>query len=181
MSVVCTAILPTASADYCSPNVHFGQIERIFFTRPGDGLTDVSSLSEWNTRLDQDDALPSPPTLAKIRYLYVIGDLPEADQTEIEISGKRKVYNVPEHTINFSVDDTDDTNLALALAVQQNGVGIFQTWFLAGGRLYGGNDGIETNMKINLVIPESKDEVQKLVGTMTWEGYVPQAVDSPFS
>lgn len=178
---VCNATLPSAHADYCDPQAFFGQIERILFTRDdaGDDLSAVSAVA-INARLDNTGALPSLGTPAPIRYLHVIGDMPEPEQAEVDISMGRKVYGTPKHTINFEVDDTGDVNHTLARAIQTAGAAQYKCWIITrGGRFYGGTTGFPATMKLNVTIPQSKDEIQKIVGTLVYEGVIPEVVASP--
>lgn len=178
---VCSTVLPAVNADLCAPGVHYGQINQLYFTRLGDGLTDWSSLSEWNGRLDQDDALPALPTKAKIRTLYGIGSLAEPEQPVIEISRNRKVYGTPKFSITFEVEDTGDTNWNTFMRGLPVGGQVYSVWFGSESRLFGGDDGIEATVVANPIIPQSKDELKKIAVKVSWEGTIPEAQDNILS
>ena len=99
MPVVCTTTLPAVRADYCTKGTAFGQINTIYYTRVGDGLTDWSSAVEWNNRLDNTTAAPSSGDYP-IRYLNVIGSLTQPEQNQVDISLDRVAYSSPEFTLN---------------------------------------------------------------------------------
>lgn len=171
--MACTTALPALTVSYCTPTVNYGQIRRIFFTRLGDDMTDWTDDEEWGTRLDNSTALPSPPTLAGIRYLNVIGSLPEPEIPELEISLGRKVYNIPRWTLSARVDETSTNNIAFARTVQAAGAAIYAVWYETADKMYGGNSGLTASLKIAKVIPESKDELEYLQVTITFEGAEP--------
>jgi hypothetical protein len=177
---VCTAILPVAKFDICAPETHFGQIKKLYLSRPGDDLTNWSSLTEWNTRLSNTTALPAPGTDAPIRFFHVVGSIAEPEVTEIETELGRKVYSKPKWTLTFNTSELFDENIAFATTLQQNAGAQFALWFETQDKLFGGNTGIQVSLKLNLTIPESRTELMKLTGTATWEGYIPEQEDTPF-
>jgi len=166
----CVVTLPSANADVCAPNAHFGRIDAILFTRWGDSLTDWTDDTEWDTRISNTTALPSPGTLAPIRYLFGIGELPLPETSEQEISLSRVVTNDPVHTLTFNCDDTGDTNAAM-LASLQNKNYTYALWFLADEQMYGGNTGFKASMRFNgRLIPGSRTEIQSINVTGKWTG-----------
>lgn len=180
---VCSTVLPVASADLCSPNTHYGQISMLLFTRNGDGLTDWTDDTEWAGRIDNAStgatALPAAPSLADIRQLFGIGSLDAPDRPEIEISRRRKVFGDPEFSMTFQVDDTGDVNWNDLMLGLPSGGQVYSVWFGTEERLFGGNTGITATMTANPLIPESKDELMKIVITITWTGTIPEVADNP--
>ena len=176
--------MPVASADLCAPNTHYGQISMLMFTRNGDGLTDVTDDTEWATRIDNDstgtDALPVSGD-ADIRQLYGIGSLSAPDRPEVEISRKRKVYGEPEFTLTFAVDDTGDVNWNDFMGGLPTGGQVYSVWFGTEDRIFGGNDGITATVIANPEIPESAEELQKIILTVTWKGTIPEVANNPLT
>lgn len=172
------AVLIPVIAEYCDPEIHLGQIQKILFTKPGSGLTDATSLVEWNTRLSNTAAATTDP--APVRYLNVIGQMPKPEVSEKVISLDRTVLLKQTNSVTFRVDETDIENVNLARAIQGVAVAKYQVWLQTDDRLIGGDDGIEAEMKLYLVIPESLDDVQYLEGTLRWFGAQAEVTASPF-
>lgn len=177
--------MPVASADLCAPNTHYGQISMLMFTRNGDGLTNVTNDAEWATRIDNAStgltALPNSPSKADIRQLYGIGSLTAPDRPEVEISRKRKVYGEPDFTLTFAVDDTSDTNWNNFMGGLPTGGQVYSVWFGTEDRIFGGNDGITATIIANPEIPESAEELQKIILTVTWKGTIPEVANNPLT
>lgn len=154
------------------------------FTRNGDGLTDFASDTEWATRINNastgTDALPVSGD-ADIRQLYGIGSLSAPDRPEVEISRKRKVYGEPEFTLTFAVDDTGDVNWNDFMGGLPTGGQVYSVWFGTEDRIFGGNDGITATVIANPEIPESAEELQKIILTVTWKGTIPEVADNPLT
>lgn len=155
----------------------------LLFTRNGDGLTDWTDDTEWAGRIDNAStgatALPAAPSLADIRQLFGIGSLDAPDRPEIEISRRRKVFGDPEFSMTFQVDDTGDVNWNDLMLGLPSGGQVYSVWFGTEERLFGGNTGITATMTANPLIPESKDELMKIVITITWTGTIPEVADNP--
>jgi hypothetical protein len=151
----------------------------ILFTRLGDDLTDVTDTAEWDTRISNTTALPSPPTLAPVRYLYGIGELPLPERTEVTLSLGRKTYTPSKHTITFNVDDTGTTNATFLNTIQETPQ-TYAAWFVVDGQLYGGDGGIQTSFTANgRLIPVSNEEVQTINIIMSFEGALPIPITAP--
>ena len=176
-----TTTLPVVEFDDCTPEIHFGQIGKLYLTRntSADVLVDASDDAEWTTRIDNDAVIPGSGA-APIRELTVIGSLPKPTTTETKISGGRKVNSTPENTLTFVVDETNLANMAAARTYQGAGTVTQKCWFLAGGLLFGGDSGFEAQITLYYTIPESETDVQKLEGTLTWTAVQPEVMASPF-
>ena len=180
---VCTVSLPAFSADYCSPNVKQGRIDRIFWTRYGtaDVLTDSTDASEWTTRLSNSTSLPGSGSAAPIRYAYVTGGWPQAEAATIDISLGRKVTGTPKHTLNLRIDDVSATNLTYVQTLA-NVTTRYRVWIESDGHLFGGDDGIAADLTFgNPVIPESNDELWYIPLQVTFEGALPTSHTSPIT
>ena len=175
----CTTVdIPAVVADFCAPNINFGEIDKIYFTNDGAPLTDWNDLAEWNTRLDNADVTADN---TKIRCLHVIGDKPAPERSEIEFSQGRKAYTEADHSINIRVDETGDENYALVQWLEENAGQQLRIWYQAGKYLYGGNTGILALLTLDDIIPESDDELNTFNGTVSWEGKHPDRIVNPMA
>lgn len=169
---ICTTTLPAANADLCDFNLQFGRIDAVLWTRneATDALTDSASAVEWGTRISNSAALTASGTAAPIRYLYVQGEWPLPERTEIEVSNGRTAYTTPKHSLTLSVDDVGDTNSAL-LAAEQGTTKRRKVWLIADGQLHGGDDGYEMDMTfMGKIIPGAKTEKQTIAIQLKYEG-----------
>ena len=180
--MACTsAVLPALEFDECAPEIRYGEIGTIYFTRAtaADVLTDATDDAEWTTRISNTAAIPGSGA-APIRQLTVIGQMPKPTRTETKISGGRKVNSAAERTITFKVDELSLDNLAAAAAVDAAGAVTWKTWFVAGGLLWGGNNGFNAQITLDPIIPEGSTEIMYIEGTLTWTGTQPETIVSPF-
>jgi hypothetical protein len=163
----CTGALGEVSFNECAPEVHFGEIEKIYLwtdstTPPFATQAAYDSLAEWSAHLDNSGA-----AVDDIRYLTVIGEMPEPEQTETPISGDRTVVGYKKFTVNFEIDETNNINYAFILDSECNGK--FKANFeTADNMIYGGYQGLDVSIKLNQVIPKTRQEVVKIIGKMTW-------------
>jgi hypothetical protein len=167
----CSGALETVSFNECAPEVHFGEITKIYLWIEGPVFaTDApfisqaqyDSIAHWNLHLDNTGT-----DLSDIRYLTVIGEMPEPEQTETPISGDRTVVGYKKFTVNFEIDETNDINYQFIWATECNGKykANFET---ADGIVYGGYLGLDVSVRMNQPIPKSRQEVVKITGKMTW-------------
>lgn len=174
--------MPVVKADLCDPGIHYGEISMLMFTRLGDGLTDWTDDTEWATRINNtatgSTALPSSPTVAKIRQLFGIGSLAKPARSEIKLPRGTKAYTTPKYTFTFNVTDTDDENMAFVSALPVGGQ-VFSGWFGTEERLFGGNDGIEMTLIADPNIPDNTDDIMRIEITLTFEGVFPEVIDNP--
>lgn len=160
----CESSLPAVDFNLCAPEVHYGEIAKIYVARAdADDFSAVDIITEWTARLSQTDTGDD-----NIRELTVIGELTEPEQTEVPISGDRIVIGFKSFTIDFEIDETNDTNYYFLLNYEcdmQNKI-----WFeTADGMLYGGNTGILGSLKLNNIIPRDRTEISKFMGTFKWK------------
>jgi len=170
----CTNYLPQVDFSYCDPEVEFGEIERIYITGLGHGLSDWTDAAEWATRLDnstEDDD-------SKIRTLYVAGDQPPAESNEAEISLCRVVYSEKDFTINFDIDEVNITNND-AMRLLECG-GQFTLWYATPEYMYGGTDGIMARVNMNNNITRGCGELNLISGTVKWQHkHHPEKIANP--
>jgi hypothetical protein len=180
MAVNCSdPILPVVAYDYCDPEILFGEISMIRWTRPGDSLTDVTDLAEWEGRISNSAAIPVSG-LWPIRELPVSAEMGEPDVTESEISGGRKVYSTPKYKIPFESTDFNTANLAFVRAMQAKPGTTVALWFESPGLIWGGDNGVTANVKITAVIPKSRTELCTIKGEFSFEQVLPESAASPF-
>jgi hypothetical protein len=163
MSDLCTAQLPKPKADVCDPQVNFGQFRKLYLAKPGNPFEDIEDLQEWADRLsnssNDEDA---------VRFLHIIGDKPEAEDSEIQISLGRVISGPMNHTINFEIDETNDDNYAWMRAYQGGGREVLAWVESESGNIFGGNSGIRASLKVKYVVPRESTEVEKIIGTLKW-------------
>lgn len=160
----CESALPVVKFDDCSPTIVLSEIQTIFLAKnSATAFTDVESPTEWATRLSMtatdEDA---------IRPLTVIADKPACTPVVKELSNGRKKVIRLDQTLNVEIDDVTDENYNF-MRVSQCG-GQYKMWHkTAGGKIYGGNEGIsDAFLQLNEVLGRGKDEIEKIQGTVTW-------------
>lgn len=163
MADLCSTQLPKPSADTCNPQVNFGQYQKLYITKPGNPFTEIEDLTEWTDRLsndsDDDDA---------IRTVHIIGEKPEAENTETEISLGRIVAGPMNHTVNFEIDETNDTNYEWMRSYQGGGKEVL-CWLEGQVNVFGGSAGIRASLSVKYVTPRESTEVEKIIGTLKWK------------
>lgn len=181
---VCTTVMPVVHADLCDPQVHFGEISMLLFTRQGDGLTDWTSASEWNGRIDNAatgvTALPTPPSLAKIRQLFGLGSLAAPERTEIRLPRRTKTFTTPKYTMSFRVTDTGNDNMAFVKDLPVGGQ-VYTGWFGTEERLFGGDAGMTITLTADPNIPENIEELMVIQVTVVFESTFPETIDNPLA
>lgn len=160
--------------DECAPEVHEGQIAKIYRTNVGNPLVDWTDPLEWAARLDDTAA-----SADAILTFHVIGDKPAPTSTPIDISLGRKALGKKEHVINYAVDETNDTNHEFLRTNECGGNALF--WYeTLEGLLFGGTEGIEATMFMDMVIPESDTELITFSGTIEWKAkFTEERIVSP--
>lgn len=155
--------LPAVSFSDCNPDVNQSEIEDIFIaSADADDHPDWTDPAEWATLLSQT----LTATGNEIRRLSVIGDKPAATAISVQAAKRKTIRIDATHVINFEIDDVSTENYAATLAMQA-GV-LMKVWYKTrGGFLFGGNTGIVATVDINPVLGRG-DEIEKLVGTISW-------------
>ena len=157
--------LPAVAFDTCAPELHWGEVTKLYVAAAdADDFANVEDVTEWNTRLDQS----AVATGDEIRELTVIAELPEPEQTETPVSGDRTAVGFKNFTLNFDIDETNDTNYNFLLTLECNLS--FKIWYeTSDGMLYGGNEGIPATLRANQIIPKERTEHVKFVGVARWK------------
>lgn len=163
----CTGVLESVSFNDCAPEVHFGEIAKLYLwvdsaTPPFASQAEFDNPAHWATHLNQAGV-----AIDDIREFTVIGEMPEPEQTETPISGDRTVIGYKKFTLNLEIDETNETNYNFLLASECNGKykAVFET---ADGIMYGGYLGLDVSIKMNQVIPRTRQEVVKIMVKVTW-------------
>lgn len=171
----CETALPEVKFSKCSPNIVLSEIVRIFVgkqtTQPFKNWKDAS---EWTQRLSE-----TANTANAIRPLTVIADKPAGSPVVKEISNGRKYNLRKDFTVNIEIDDVSPENYEFMRVTQCGGE--YKLWFeTAGGRIYGGNEGIDASLVLDNVLGRGKDEIEKITGTASWsDKFSPEMALSP--
>jgi len=163
----CTGVLESVSFNECAPEVHFGEIAKLYLwvdsaTPPFASQAEYDSAAHWATHLDE-----SGTDIDDIREFIVIGEQPEPEQTETFISGDRSVWGYKKFTLNLDIDETNETNYSFLLASECNG-SYKANYETADGLLYGGYLGLDVSVKMNQVIPRERSAVAKIMVSVIW-------------
>jgi hypothetical protein len=174
MSVIHLPVCPTTCAgtlgsinfDDCAPEVHFGEIARLYLAAldetPFANQANFDSPVYWATKLSE-----TAITAGAIREFTVIGEMPEPGQTDIPISGDRIVQGFKMFVLNLEIDETNETNYNFLLLSECGGK--YKAWFeTADGIIYGGWQGLEVSVKMNQVIPKTRQEIVKILVKVSW-------------
>ena len=173
----CETELPEVKFSKCSPTIVLSEIVRIFLGKQStEPFTDWKSATEWTTRLSENGT-----TANAIRPLTVIADKPAGSPVVKEISNGRKYNLRKDFTINIEIDDVSKENYEFMRVTQCGGE--YKLWFeTAGGRLYGGNEGIDASLVLDNVLGRGKDEIEKITGTASWDDkFSPEMCVSPIA
>ena len=166
------AQLPSVDFDDCSPELNESEIEWIFVAKSdADDFADIEDATEWTTRITQTAGDPAPDPDNSIRALRVIGDKPAPEIQTREVSGGRTLQTSKNHTLNVEVDETNATNYEFARNTGCNPT--YKLWYLTrAGKVYGGICGLSANMVLNLIQNRGNGEIEKYIGTVTWQDKV---------
>lgn len=173
----CDADLPVVSFDKCNPEIHLSEIRRIFVAKlTAASFTNVALAAEWVTRLSETSVANDDV----IRPMTVIADKPAPTPTVKEISGGRKITINKNHIVNITIDETSAINHDMVRALECGGE--FKIWYeTAGGLLFGGNDGIECSISLDMVLARG-DEHMVYNGTCEWKSkFTEEYVISPIA
>jgi len=179
---------PIAYPEYseCAPETNVGEIIRLFVAPldsdsghdGGPCFEDVGDLPEWINRLYDEDDNPTGDVVAST----VWGEMPEGEITEIPISGDRIARGRTQYVLNLEVDETNNTNYAFARVGSGCILRYLVWWETAGGKIYGGNCGVEATVMANFVTPKNRTELEKILVTVKWrDRFLPERTDSPFA
>ena len=169
----CLGVLEGARFSECAPEVHFGEIAKLYLwvdsavaTIPFANQAEYDSAAHWATVL-YEWAEGVSPTIDEVVEFIVIGEQPEPEQTETPISGDRTVIGYKKFTLNLEIDETNDANYNFLLASECNGK-YKCNYETADGQLYGGYLGLDVSVKMNQVIPRERSAVVKIMAKVSW-------------
>jgi hypothetical protein len=169
---LCGVSIPVMEFSNCSPQVRAGGITRIYMMNPDElDVFDWADPADWAARVSNTDA-----TVTAIRELTVVGDMPLSEATERTISDNRTSVINRDRTLNFYIDDISFLNYEWSRQMDCGVSGKF--WFVGddGTLLYGGQEGIDASITIDLEIPEDITDIQRLRGTLRWKSKVKPAM-----
>lgn len=172
----CESALPVVKFDKCNPIVLLSEIQTIYVAKnTASAFLDVEDPTEWAERLSM-----TAVDADAIRPLTVIADKPAGTPVIKELSNGRKKTVGIDQTLNVEIDDVSDENYEF-MRVSQCG-GDYKMWYKTkGGKMYGGNEGIEEAfLQLQEVLGRGKDEIEKFIGTITWSApFSPERSQSP--
>ncbi len=157
----CDEELPEVEFSICDPEVHFGEIDRIFVTNVGNPLTDETSAVEWAARLAATDD-------TKILELSVIAEKPAPEETEVPISRGRTVNGQKGHSVIGEIHETNKTNYNFHRSCE-NGKNVLAWYTTRDGHLFGGPTGITATLKMIHIIPKSNKDLQVYNTSLKWD------------
>ena len=174
--VDCSTNLPVVSFDKCNPAMVASEITKFYIAKPSAApFTDVEDPLEWAKRLSETNTVPvtSPtnttPVGDLIRPLTVIGNRPVPTATTKDLSNRRTKTLFKEFIINIKIDEITPENLELQRSTECGS--LVKAWYaIQGGLLFGGNDGMEGELKLDLQLDEGSDAIVAIVGTFTRKG-----------
>lgn len=177
--MACTTTLPAVSFNDNCQTIKRGQIYKLFVTRATaeDELTDVEDLSEWTGRLDQDATVDVGA--APIREFSGIGSLAAGEVTDIEIPLGQTYSFTGNQPLTFKVMDLTAENIAAAIAYRDAGTVQAKIWFQNDDLLWGGNSGIDGQLRANVVIPEGRQEPSLIEFVFNTKQSLVSAVTTP--
>jgi hypothetical protein len=168
----CSSSVPDVEFNECAPEINAGEITKLYVgAADADCFDEVTDLAEWTTRLD--------PATGDLKELTVYGEMPEAEANEQKISGDRFIVSQKNHSLVLDVDETNDTNYEFHRKLECNLY--FKIWWeTAGGKLYGGNCGVNVTLRSNFMTPKERTEIEKIMLTAKWsKKFSPERTDSP--
>jgi hypothetical protein len=161
----CATALPAASFSKCAPEVNLAEISYVYLAKGiAEAFTDWTEPDEWATRVSNSSTTGDD----YIRVLTVIGDKPEPTVAEREISAGRKVNVLKTHVVNYTIDESNAINHELLRSLECGGS--YKVWYeTKGGLLFGGNEGIDASVFLNMVLNRGTDEIINLNGRIEWK------------
>lgn len=165
-----SSVLSPVSFDLCSPGTYFGDVRRFLFTRNTDDdvVASPTLIASWTARIDNSATIPGSGA-APIRLVDVTGSIPAGEKTEITRSLNRKTYTTPKKTVTMRIDDINQDNLDMVADIKANPGVSYKCWFVVDGWLIGGGSGIQCSLSADHITPESRDELQYIEFTATYQ------------
>lgn len=160
----CTSPLPIVSFSDCNPEVHLSEIEYLLLAKAAaNDITDMTSVTEWSTRISN-----TATDANAIRKLRVSGEMPASQESEIGISGQRKVVIDRSFSITAEIDELNQQNYDAAREMQCGG--FYKVWPVTrSGHIFGGKTGIVMYVKSNLALGKGENDIQKINISTSWK------------
>lgn len=142
--------------------IYFVGVDDDDCTEPAAKPADWESASNWASVLSNTDN-------DKIRFLNVIGDMPEPEQQITTMSGGREKVGAKTFLVNYDIDEFNDDNYTAHRQLECGFTGFF--WYgTKGGLLFGGPKGVKATV-VKSFSPHERGEniYQKIVGQIKWK------------
>lgn len=164
--------------DFCSPNFVFGEIEQVIIT-PLETESGNPYPADWTNETSWDTILTATTPDEPVGFMIPVrGTIDEPDRPEIEASNYRKAYPPKRYSITASVDDLSDAAYTALRQMMNRSV---RLWFISGGYIFGGPQGIVTETDSWLTIEEGEDSMHRYHILFTWRSAdAAQRSTSPF-
>ena len=156
-----------AGFDYCAPNYVFGEVTHVIVApigvpegSPYQGTPypeDPSEMGDWEDLIAADIG---------VQVIPIKGTLDEPERPEIDTSLGRKAYPPPRYTLTGQVDDLPDDVYEGMRNLSNKSV---RFWFLSGGYIFGGAQGLRSDVNTWLTIEEGEESVHKYNVSFTWK------------
>lgn len=176
---------PSFTINNCVDSIELflSEISTIYFvgvsdsdcTQPTTKPEDWESAANWTSVLSNTDA-------GKIRFLNVVGDIPEPEQEIVVMSGGREKSGLKTFLLNYDIDEFNDDNYTAHRMLECGFTGFF--WYgTKGGKLFGGPKGIKATVVKSFVPHERGDNTyQKIIGQIKWRSKCsPEMITSPIA
>jgi len=172
----CDSTLAENTYDFCKQHIVTGEVDHVYLANGNaECFTNWALPGEWAARISTDSLDPNA-----IRRYRGIGDLPLGAADEIDISLCQKYQTEQTFTLNFDVEDVSDENYN-AMRTMQCG-GILKGWFSGGGKLFGGNCGLDVSVKAGYQIERGCKTLHKIMLVFSWENqFSPERTTNPIA
>lgn len=169
----CDSYVPAINMDECAPAVDISEVNKIYMTKEGEGLTDWTDLSEWTGRIDNDGTDDDD-----IREFWVSGEQAEPERNVTEIDNDREVSSPSSFEVNAEIFDVHTDTYDAMRQLECNFRVTF--WYAAGDYLYGGTDGITADIVVHYEITKGQKEINKIVMKLKWDAeHHPERITNP--
>ena len=171
----CDSELLPVLFDECNPSLAYNQILYVYIANDGYPLTNWTDPAEWASRISADST-----DLNAIRRVKLIGtlDVEEGDQTPIPGG-----FAYGKQTFNFTgqIYDNNDINYTFMRSTGCNRQ--YRMWYeTVDGKLYGGNEGIQTILKGREPITDDPDTFRVIEIVASWTSILaPLRIPSPIA
>jgi hypothetical protein len=154
--------MPEVDFSICSPKTFGGQINNVFLFSNKHPLLNEFDVNEFVYRL----ALPQND-VSKIITLSCIGSKQAPEINEVKGAYGISTYSNKIHSVIFEINELEDMNYNMMLHFERTNkaLALYKT---SSGKIYGGH-GIPVIISFNQIIPEAPNELESLLGTISWE------------